>query len=38
MVLKGARDDARSDDELALAAARVFDHVYAAYQGTKGAP
>lgn len=32
-ILKGARDKARSDDELALAAAKVFDHVYSAYQG-----
>jgi hypothetical protein len=32
VVLKGARDNARSDDELALAAAKVFDHVYSAYQ------
>jgi hypothetical protein len=35
MVLKGAGDTARSDDELVLAAARVFDHVYAAYQGAE---
>jgi hypothetical protein len=34
MVLKGARDSARSDDELVLAAARVFDHVYSAYRST----
>jgi hypothetical protein len=33
MVLKGARDGARSDDDLALAAARIFDHVYSAYRG-----
>lgn len=32
MVLRGARDSARSDDELTLAAARVFDHVYSAYR------
>jgi hypothetical protein len=32
MVLKGARGNARSDDELALAAATVFDHVYSAYR------
>jgi hypothetical protein len=32
MVLKGARDSARSDDELARAAAGVFDHVYSAYR------
>ena len=38
LVLKGARDDARSDDELVLAAGRVFDHVYSAYQGAKGKP
>ena len=36
MVLKGARDGARDDDELALAAAKVFDHVYAAYRGKEG--
>ena len=34
MVLKGARDNARSDDELVLAAAKVFDHVFSAYQST----
>jgi hypothetical protein len=34
MVLKGARDNARSDDELVRAAAKVFDHVYSAYQST----
>jgi len=38
MVLKGARDNARSDDELVLAAAKVFDHVYSAYQSTERAP
>jgi hypothetical protein len=32
MVLRGARDAARSDDELANAAAKVFDHAYAAYR------
>lgn len=32
MVLKGARDNARSDDGLVLAAARIFDHMYSAYQ------
>jgi hypothetical protein len=32
LILKGARDSARSDDALALAAARVFDHMYSAYQ------
>ncbi len=37
MVLKGARDNARSDDELVLAAARIFDHVYSAYQSTDAA-
>jgi hypothetical protein len=31
-ILKGARDKARSDDKLVLAAASVFDHVYSAYQ------
>jgi hypothetical protein len=35
MVLKGARDNSRSDDELVLAAAAVFDHVYSAYQGAE---
>jgi len=34
IVLKGARDTLRSDDELALAAAKIFDHFSAAYQGT----
>ncbi len=33
-ILKGARDKARSDDELVLAAARIFDHLYSAYQST----
>jgi hypothetical protein len=32
MVLRGARDAARSDDELVNAAAKVFDHAYAAYR------
>ena len=32
MILKGARNKARRDDELALAAAKIFDHVYAAYR------
>jgi hypothetical protein len=32
IVLKGARDTARSDDELVVAASTVFDHVYLAYQ------
>lgn len=32
VVLKGARDSARGDDELTLSSARVFDHVYAAYR------
>jgi hypothetical protein len=36
MILKGARDNARSDDELALAAAKVFDHVYSAYRSAEG--
>lgn len=31
-ILKGARGSARSDDELAQAAATVFDHVYSAYK------
>jgi hypothetical protein len=35
LVLKGARDHARSDDELVLAAATVFDHVYSAYQSAE---
>ncbi|HZM46674.1 MAG TPA: chromate resistance protein ChrB domain-containing protein [Burkholderiales bacterium] len=38
MILKGARDNTRSDDELVLAAGKVFDHVYSAYQGAKGKP
>jgi hypothetical protein len=37
-VLKGARDNARNDDELVLAAAKVFDHVYSAYQSTDSTP
>jgi hypothetical protein len=37
-ILKGARDKARSDDELVLAAARVFDHLYSAYQSTDPLP
>jgi hypothetical protein len=32
LVLKGARNNARSDGEFVLAAATVFDHVYLAYQ------
>src|SRR2546422_1491835 len=36
MILKGARDNARSDDELVLAAAKVFDHVYSAYRSAEG--
>jgi hypothetical protein len=38
MVLKGAQDGARGDDELVLAAATVFDHVYSAYRSTPGTP
>jgi len=38
MVLKGARDNARSDDELVLAAASIFDHVYSAYRSTERTP
>jgi hypothetical protein len=34
MVLKGARDSARSDDALVVAAARILDHVYCAYRST----
>jgi hypothetical protein len=37
MVLKGARDSARSDDELVLAAGKVFDHVYSAYRNPESA-
>jgi hypothetical protein len=33
VVLNGARDDARSDDDLVLAAGRIFDHLYSAYRG-----
>ena len=32
MILKGARNKARRDDELLSAAAKIFDHVYAAYR------
>jgi hypothetical protein len=35
LVLKGARDNARGDDQLVLAAATVFDHVYLAYQSAE---
>lgn len=35
MILKGARDNARNDDELVVVAARVFDHMYSAYQATR---
>ncbi len=38
LILQGARIKARSDDELALAAARVLDHVYSAYRSTERAP
>lgn len=38
MVLKGARDSARSDDERVLSAARIFDHVYSAYRSAQSAP
>jgi len=38
MVLRGARDNARTDDELVLAAAKVFDHVYSAYRSAGSAP
>ena len=31
-ILKGARDKARSDDDLVLAATKVFDHAYSAYR------
>lgn len=34
MVLRGARDAARSDDELVSAAAKVFDHAYSAYRNS----
>lgn len=34
MILKGARDNTGSDDELVLAAGRIFDHVYSAYKST----
>jgi len=36
-ILKGARDKARGDDGLVLATARIFDHVYSAYQSTERA-
>lgn len=35
MILKGARDNSRTDDELVATAARVFDHMYSAYQATE---
>jgi hypothetical protein len=35
LILRGARDNARSDDELVTAAATVFDHVYMAYQSAE---
>ena len=38
MVLRGARDGARNDDELVLAAAKVLDHVYSAYRSTASSP
>ena len=38
MILKGARDSARSDDELVVTAARVFDHMYSAFQATVEMP
>jgi hypothetical protein len=34
MILKGARNKARSDDDLVAAAVKVFDHVYSAYRET----
>jgi len=37
-ILKGARDKARRDDELVLAAASIFDHVYSAYRSTESTP
>ena len=37
-ILRGARDKARSDDELVLAAAKVLDHVFSAYQSTESTP
>jgi hypothetical protein len=37
-ILKGARDKARSDDELVLAAASIFDHLYSAYRSTESTP
>jgi len=37
-ILKGARNKARSDDELVLAAAGIFDHVYSAYRSTESTP
>ena len=33
VVLKGARENARGDDDLVLAAGRIFDHLYSAYRG-----
>ena len=39
VVLKGARDGARSDDDFVLVAGRIFDHLYSAYRDeVKAAP
>ncbi|HKA41929.1 MAG TPA: chromate resistance protein ChrB domain-containing protein [Burkholderiales bacterium] len=38
LVLKGARDSARGDDELVVEAAKVFDHAYAAYRNKRDTP
>lgn len=38
MVLRGARDGAATDDELVVAAARVFDHLYSAYRNAQSTP
>lgn len=38
LVLKGARDNARNDNELVSAAAGVFDHVYSAYLSMESTP
>jgi hypothetical protein len=38
MILKGARDSARTDDEFLLSAVKVFDHVYSACRSAESAP
>ncbi len=38
IILKGARDSARGDNELVATAARIFDHMYSAYKAAASAP